>query len=52
MLPMKIFLQVEAIFLRITPKLGIIAKDNLYPQDLSGAKHFCKQYFILHQKYL
>jgi hypothetical protein len=32
-------------FLRITPELGINAKDNLYPQDLSRAKHFCKSYF-------
>jgi uncharacterized protein HemX len=45
MLPMKIFLQVEAILLRITLELGIIAKDNFYPQDLSRAKHFFKSYF-------
>jgi hypothetical protein len=42
---MKIFLQVKAIFPRITPELGLNAKDNLYPQDLSRAKHFCKSYF-------
>jgi hypothetical protein len=42
---MKIFLQVEAILPRITPELGIIAKDSLYPQDLRRAKHFCKSYF-------
>ncbi|KAL5647553.1 hypothetical protein ACJX0J_041908, partial [Zea mays] len=29
----------------ITPELGLNAKDNLYPQDLSWAKHFCKSYF-------
>ena len=29
----------------MTPELGSIAKDNLYPQDLSRAKHFCKSYF-------
>jgi hypothetical protein len=45
MLPMKIFLQVEAILPQDNPELGINAKDNLYPQDLSRAKHFCKSYF-------
>jgi hypothetical protein len=39
-------------FLRITPELDIIAKENLYPQDLSRAKHFCKQYLIIPKKYL
>jgi hypothetical protein len=42
---MKIFLHVEAIFPQDTPELGLIAKDNFYPQDLSRAKHFCKSYF-------
>jgi hypothetical protein len=47
LLSIKIFLQAEAIFLRITPELGINAKDNLYPQGLplGKAKHFCKSYF-------
>jgi hypothetical protein len=42
---MKIFLQVEVILPQDNPELGINAKDNLYPQDLSRAKHFCKSYF-------
>jgi uncharacterized protein HemX len=29
----------------ITPELGINAKDNLYPQDLTRDKHFCNSYF-------
>jgi hypothetical protein len=49
---MKIFLQVEAIFPQEFPELGLNAKDNLYPQDLSRAKHFVNHILILHQKYL
>jgi hypothetical protein len=45
MLPMKIFLQVEAILPQDKPELGISAKDKIYLQDLSMAKHFCKSYF-------
>jgi hypothetical protein len=45
MLPMKIFLQVESILPQDKPELGISAKDKLYLQDLSRAKHFCKSYF-------
>jgi hypothetical protein len=42
MLPMKIFLLVEAILPQDKPELGISAKDKLYPQDLhlGRAKHF------------
>jgi hypothetical protein len=42
---MKIFLQVEVILSQDKPELGISAKDKLYLQDLSRAKHFCKSYF-------
>jgi hypothetical protein len=46
MLPIKIYsCRLKPSFLRITPELGSIAKDNLYPQDLSRAKHFCKSCF-------
>ena len=45
MLPMKIFLQVEAILPQDKPELGISAKDKLYLL-ISRAKHFfCKSYF-------
>jgi hypothetical protein len=45
MLPMKIFLQVEAILPKDKPELGISAKDKLYLL-ISRAKHFfCKSYF-------
>jgi uncharacterized pyridoxamine 5'-phosphate oxidase family protein len=45
MLPIKIFLQVEAILPQNKPELGISAKDKLYLLT-SRAKHFfCKSYF-------
>jgi hypothetical protein len=45
MLPMKIFLQVEAILPQDKPELGISAKDKFYLL-ISRAKHFfCKSYF-------
>jgi hypothetical protein len=54
MLPMKIFLHVEAILPQDKPELGISAKDKLYLQDLplGRANQFCKSYLILHKKYL
>jgi hypothetical protein len=52
MLPMKIFLQVEAILPKDKPELGISAKDKLYLL-ISRAKHFFVNHIlILHQKYL
>jgi hypothetical protein len=52
MLPIKTFLQVEAILPQDKPEKGISAKDKLYLL-ISRAKHFFVNHIlILHEKYL
>jgi hypothetical protein len=46
MLPMKIFLQVEAILPQDKPELGISAKDKLYLLK-SRAKHFFVNHILI-----